>query len=198
MVDVLPRTAARGGFVSTKAWVFWVLLQSIVLPRTSAFRTESSLSRRFSLIPRSLHNPNANSNHVDGAESACTSKITSHRREALAKFMALLSVTATTPPTPTLALDMDAFMSQELSSNRGNDASLKEMSDDEALCKFGQPSKERGEACIRMGLPTTLKKGGVDAFGNVDRGTFVRCKIIYVEDPNSPNKGFLMKKTVCD
>jgi len=68
------------------------------------------------------------------------------------------------------ALDMDAFASQELksssssSSRSGSDGN--KMSDDEALCKFGQPSKQRGDACVRIGMSTTLKKGGVDAYGN--------------------------------
>lgn len=97
------------------------------------------------------------------------------------------------PSAPAQALDMDSFMSQELSPPK-NAVPTKKLSDDEALCKFGQPSKERGDACIRAGLPTTLKKGGVDAYGNVDRGDFVRCKFIYESDPNVK---FLVKKTVC-
>ena len=73
------------------------------------------------------------------------------------------------------------------------------MTDDEALCRFGQPSKGRGDACVRAGLSTKLssKPGAVDAYGNVDRGDFVRCSFQYVEDPTSPNPGFLKKVTIC-
>jgi hypothetical protein len=90
-------------------------------------------------------------------------------------FIAAAAAAAT--PTISNALDMDAFMKKELES----DTSPKEtqMSDDEALCRFGQPSKDTGEACVRAGLPTT-KKSGVDAFGKVDRGDYVRCKPDYV------------------
>lgn len=97
------------------------------------------------------------------------------------------------------ALDMDYFMNQELAapSSTASSAAKSKMSDDEALCKFGQPSKGRGDACVRAGMSTKLKKGGVDAYGNVDRGDFVRCSFQYVEDPNSPNKGFLKKVSVC-
>lgn len=55
------------------------------------------------------------------------------------------------------------------------------MSEDEALCRFGQPSLAKGDACVRAGLPTApLKKGGVDAFGQVDRydsDEFVGCLV---------------------
>lgn len=81
-------------------------------------------------------------------------------------------------PLPAQAvLDMDAFAQNELSNNESN----KEMTADEALCKFGQPSPQRGQACERAGLSTanTKRKGGVDAYGNVDRGQFVRCKQFY-------------------
>ena len=70
------------------------------------------------------------------------------------------------------ALDMDAFASSQLAA----DAPRKDLSDDEALCKFGAPGKQRGEACQRAGIKTgSDNKNKVDAFGNVDRGDFVRC-----------------------
>ncbi len=74
-------------------------------------------------------------------------------------------------------LDMEAFAERELSSTTDK----KEMTADEALCKFGQPSPQRGQACERAGLSTanTKRKGGVDAYGNIDRGQFVRCKQFY-------------------
>ena len=75
-------------------------------------------------------------------------------------------------PVVTNALDMDAFASSQLSA----DAPKKDLSDDEALCKFGAPGKQRGEACQRAGIKTASSdKNKVDAFGNVDRGDFVRC-----------------------
>lgn len=90
-------------------------------------------------------------------------------------------ILTTLSPRPVQAvLDMDAFAQQELSSSNNNNKE-KLMTADEALCKFGQPSPQRGQACERAGLPTanTKRKGGVDAYGNVDRGQFVRCKQFY-------------------
>jgi len=54
------------------------------------------------------------------------------------------------------------------SPSNANAADGKTMSDDEALCKFGSPSKKVGDACVRAGL-STKRKTGVDAYGNVDR-----------------------------
>ena len=121
------------------------------------------------------------------------------RRYVLAlPFLAAVATSGSLVAPPAQALDMDAFMSQELTPSSATSAATnKELNDDEALCKFGQPSKARGDACVRAGMSTKLKKGGVDAYGNVDRGDYVRCKIVYVEDPDSPNKGFLKKTTVC-
>ena len=81
------------------------------------------------------------------------------------------------------ALDMDAFMQKELSSS--SSSSNKKMSDDEALCRFGQPSQATGEACLRAGM-STKRPTGVDAFGKVDRGDYMRCKAVWV-DPG-PNE----------
>ena len=76
---------------------------------------------------------------------------------------------------PALALDMDAFMNKQLQQD-----TPKELTDDEKACKFAAPGQEKGEACVRAGMPTTSKGGkGVDAYGNLDRGDFVKCKISY-------------------
>lgn len=90
---------------------------------------------------------------------------------------------------PSNALDMDAFVNQELA----KDSKQTELSADEALCKFGQPSFERGEACARAGKSTKLSKNGVDAYGKVFRGDFTRCKQFYDLDKN----GKYVKKTEC-
>jgi hypothetical protein len=94
--------------------------------------------------------------------------------------MALVAV-----PTAAMALDMDAFINKELESTTCDEKINKKcqpkLSDDEALCRFGSPSKATGEACVRAGMPTA-KAGGVDAFGKLDRGDFVRCKTIYEDD----------------
>mmetsp|Transcript_43912 Transcript_43912/g.133759 ORF Transcript_43912/g.133759 Transcript_43912/m.133759 type:complete len:151 (-) Transcript_43912:261-713(-) len=83
-----------------------------------------------------------------------------------------------TPLTPAAAaLDMEAFANRELAS----DSQTKKLSDDEALCKFGMPSRQTGDACVRAGMSTKRRDGGVDSYGNVDRGTFVRCKASYVD-----------------
>lgn len=78
---------------------------------------------------------------------------------------------------PAAALDMEAFANRELNA----DSTTKKMSDDEALCKFGMPSRKTGDACMRAGMSAKRRDGGVDAYGNVDRGSFVRCTASYVD-----------------
>jgi len=88
-------------------------------------------------------------------------------------------------PTAAMALDMDAFINKELESTicdeKINKKCQPKLSDDEALCRFGSPSKATGQACVRAGMPTA-KAGGVDAFGKLDRGDYVRCKTVYEDD----------------
>lgn len=54
------------------------------------------------------------------------------------------------------ALDMDAFMNAELASDQKNcdpkrdPKCIPKLSEDEALCKYGQGGKARGEACARL------------------------------------------------
>lgn len=95
------------------------------------------------------------------------------------------------------ALDMDAFIQRELSSEVCDDKLDKKcqpkLSDDQALCRFGQPSQETGEACLRANM-STKRSTGVDAFGKVDRGEYLRCKAKYVDDKTS-NK--LVKEWNC-
>ena len=54
-----------------------------------------------------------------------------------------------------------------------------EPTDDERSCRYAAPSQATGEACLRAGMKTEGKPGKVDRFGNIDRGTFVRCKVTY-------------------
>ncbi len=75
--------------------------------------------------------------------------------------IALASVAS---PLPSGALDMDSFIAKELDVKK----EPPKMGDDEALCRFGAPSKKTGEACLRAGL-STKRPTGVDAFGSVDR-----------------------------
>jgi hypothetical protein len=92
------------------------------------------------------------------------------------------------------ALDMDAFMNRELALDTDGVAkTTPKLSDDEALCTFGAPSKEVGEACVRAGM-STKRPTGVDAFGKVDRGDYVRCKAVWV-DPGPNEK--LTKEWQC-
>ena len=104
---------------------------------------------------------------------------------------------STTTARPVNALDIDSFMQKEIENETCNEKTDKKckpkLSDDEALCRFGQPSRETGEACIRSGISTS-RKGGVDAFGAVDRGTFTRCKAKYIDDGKSDK---LVKTWVC-
>jgi hypothetical protein len=94
-------------------------------------------------------------------------------------------------PSVAWALDMDAFINQELSKDSVNPM----LGKDEALCRFGQPSQATGEACLRAGMSTKRRGSGgtLDAFGNVNRGDFVRCQFEYELD----GKGGYDKITVC-
>lgn len=95
------------------------------------------------------------------------------------------------------ALDMDAFIQNELSNERCDDRVSKKcqpkLTDDEALCRFGQPSLATGEACVRAKM-SPKRSTGVDAFGKVDRGEYLRCKAKYVDDATT-NK--LVKQWEC-
>jgi hypothetical protein len=96
-----------------------------------------------------------------------------------------------------VALDMDAFAQKELSSEKCDERTDKKcqpkLTEDQALCRFGQPSKETGAACLRAGMPTK-GSSGVDRFGQIDRGDYTRCKTKWVDDPKT-NK--LVKEWNC-
>ena len=168
---------ARTGFLSI---LWWFLIATVIIVPIDGFL----------LLPQSGQASSVVSPVSTTAQDEAQ-VLPTNRRNFLA---AALVLTTTAASKPAHALDMDSFVNQELATS--SDANNKKLSDDEALCKFGQPSKDRGDACVRAGMSTTLKKGGVDAYGNVDRGNFVRCKIVYVDDPDI--KGFLMKTTVCE
>jgi len=87
--------------------------------------------------------------------------------------VATASVATASITMPAFALDMDAFMNQQLVQD-----TPKEVTDDERTCKYGAPGQQKGDACVRAGMPTSKGKG-VDAYGNVDRGDFVRCTTTY-------------------
>jgi hypothetical protein len=101
-------------------------------------------------------------------------------------FFQTLATGTTCIALPVSALDMDAFANSMLTQPTS------QMSSDEALCRFGQPSPEKGDACVRAGRPTKNPSGGVDAYGNVDRGDFVRCKFFYVVEDDK-----YVKKVEC-
>ena len=89
----------------------------------------------------------------------------------------LFSIPILLLPFSSSALDMDAFASQQLTPSSAS--SSKDMSADEALCRFGQPSPLVAEACQRVGM---TKKSKIPASGQIDRGDFIRCKAAYVEN----------------
>lgn len=98
---------------------------------------------------------------------------TSNRRHFFQKAFTIGVATAATTQ-DAFALDMDAFMNNAIQQD-----APKQMSDDERSCKYSAPGRERGEACERAGMSTAGKGKGVDAYGNIDRGDFVRCKTTY-------------------
>ena len=87
-------------------------------------------------------------------------------------FQATTAAATASVAAPAFALDIDAFVNSAIDKP-------KEMTDDERTCKFAAPGLEKGEACERAGMPTSKGGKGVDAFGNIDRGDFVRCKTSY-------------------
>ena len=99
------------------------------------------------------------------------------------------------------ALDMDAFINKELgndntggsSKSSSSSSGNKQLSSDEALCRFGQPGKEKGDACVRAGIPISAKGGRVNAYGEIDRGTYARCRQFYELE----EEGYV-KKTTCE
>lgn len=126
-----------------------------------------------------------------------TTNSSSQPQQSRRSVLALPFIATATVPSIANALDMDAFMNQELSKDdcdsRTSKKCVQKLTDDEALCKYGQPSKERGDACARAGQSTKLSKSGVDAYGKVNRGDFTRCKQFYELDKN----GEYVKKTEC-
>jgi len=88
---------------------------------------------------------------------------------------ATTSVATVVIVSPVLALDMDAFINKELQQD-----TPKQVTDDERTCRYAAPGKDKGEACARAGMSTSGRGSkGVDAYGNIDRGDFVRCKTSY-------------------
>lgn len=124
----------------------------------------------------------------------------SSRRAFLASATAAVTATTVTAAAPSInianALDMDAFAQGELDKDAKAAKARQPLSPDAGLCLYGFPSPATGQACLRAGLPTTRTAGGVDAFGKVNRGDFVRCQNVYQEDSKT-TYGYL-KTTVCD
>lgn len=112
-----------------------------------------------------------------------TTRATS-RRSLLATMLTgtttLMAVVAVSPFPAQAVLDIESFLAKEdttksntpyqyrTKSSSSTTGDGKTMSDDEALCRFGSPSKKVGEACVRAGM-STKRPSGVDAFGTVDR-----------------------------
>ena len=112
-------------------------------------------------------------------------------KAALTSAAILLSFSVLVEPSD--ALDMDAFAASQLSSSTSlSSSSPKKMSEDEALCKYGQPGQSTGDACIRAGLPIQ-RKSGVSAYGSVDRGDFARCRF-----PYAVVDGKYVQQRICD
>ena len=85
--------------------------------------------------------------------------------------------TATAPlRRPARALDFEAFESGQIS--KDSSAASPELSDDEALCKYGAPGKAMGRACERARMKPRLPTD-VDATGKVDRGDYLKCRYEY-------------------
>lgn len=169
------------------AFAFSVVL--FITLKSSATVGAWSLLKSSPVAPRRQSQPNTVSSSKDGSSSNNNNNGNVSRRSLIqTAFFSAMAVgsTAISTTAAAQALDMDAFASQQLLSNDGATATMTSnsnkntavaavvMSDDEAMCRFGQPSQRKGDACVRAGLPTApSKKGGVDAYGQVDR--YVVC-----------------------
>mmetsp|Transcript_38355 Transcript_38355/g.86317 ORF Transcript_38355/g.86317 Transcript_38355/m.86317 type:complete len:168 (+) Transcript_38355:143-646(+) len=110
------------------------------------------------------------------------------RREALGLLSAIAATAAVAAPAA-LALDFDAFESSAITPPPSN---TRKLTDDEALCIYGAPGKEMGEACARSGAKPKLPKS-VSPTGKADRGDYLACKYEYPKDKN----GEYVKTRVC-
>ena len=110
-----------------------------------------------------------------------TTTVVPSRRSILATMLTgtttLMAVVAASPLPAQAVLDIESFLANDkettpyqyrTKSSSSSTGDGKTMSDDEALCRFGSPSKKVGEACVRAGM-STKRPSGVDAFGTVDR-----------------------------
>ena len=106
------------------------------------------------LVPSS---PRTNTNALTHHQAGTTTK--ADRRAVLQNIFgsaASLAFLASAFPTPASALDMDAFINSQIDADTKNcdpkrDPKCKpKLSQDEALCKYGQSGQARGEACLRV------------------------------------------------
>ena len=126
------------------------------------------------------------------SRNACADQQQSHaedsgRRQALGLLSSVLATTAVAAPA--LALDFDAFESSAITPPP---SSTRKLTDDEALCIYGAPGKQMGEACARSGATPKLPKS-VSPSGKADRGDYLACKYEYPKDKD----GEYVKTRVC-
>ena len=127
------------------------------------------------------------------SSNACSDLRQSHaedsgRRKALGLLSTIAATTAVAAPAA-LALDFDAFESSAITPPP---STTRKLTDDEALCIYGAPGKEMGEACARSGAKPKLPKS-VSPTGKADRGDYLACKYEYPKDKN----GEYVKTRVC-
>lgn len=105
----------------------------------------------------------------DGASGSRRTLLKHTAAKAAAIFLA---TNAIIDPQAASALDFDAFESSQIS--KDSQSTNTELSDDEALCKYGAPGKAMGEACKRANMKPRLPSD-VRADGKADRGDYVKC-----------------------
>lgn len=119
----------------------------------------------------------------------------SHRRRLMISLPFVTAASHAQPISTVNALDVDGFIERELTND--SKERKRNLKADEALCKYGQPGKDRGDACVRAGIPIKdvygKKNGTVNAYGEVDRGSYVRCQQFYELE----EEGYV-KKTYCE
>jgi len=181
----------------------------MTMTMTMTTKTKTTTTTRRSMIVLRDRRTTGNSHDADNdivdytmhdLQTIPTTTVTS-RRSLLATMLTgtttLMAVVAASPLPAQAVLDIESFLANDKettpyqyrtkSSSSSSTGDGKTMSDDEALCRFGSPSKKVGEACVRAGM-STKRPSGVDAFGTVDRGDFVKCKPNYVDDPDQKGR----------
>jgi hypothetical protein len=178
-MTTISRAAAAAPPPSSLFVVCVSLLGFLVLGSTSAFTMPLLLqdSRLHTRNSNSLTSLGAKKTKLLSVKKEENDVVSTCRRRILQNSMVtattyLVAATNVFVAKSATALDFDAFESSQISSDTST--SNPELSDDEALCKYGAPGLAMGEACKRAKMKPRLPKD-VSADGKADRGDYLKC-----------------------